>query len=127
MPTVLAIDDAPLVLTVIKRVFSLRHITAVCCGSAASAIVHLAGGLDPDLLLVDWKLSDGMDGIAFYLYVEKHYPKLIDRFVMLSAYDWNDNADAKKFVEATGCRWFMKPTVGSAAIWMDGLRGERKG
>jgi DNA-binding response OmpR family regulator len=81
--TLLAIDDDPDILKVLKANLGLYGFSLLTAGSLAAARTLLAEG-QPDLVLLDLTLPDG-DGLEFCCYLKALYPYL--PVIMLTAKD----------------------------------------
>lgn len=81
--TLLAIDDDPDILMVLKANLELHGFTLRTADSLAAAREELAAGL-PDMILLDLMLPDG-DGLEFCRFLKSRHPRL--PVIMLTAKD----------------------------------------
>ena len=88
-PTLLLVDDDPLLLDAMAHILSDAGyaVTQTDSGNQAAEILELR---DFDAIVIDWRMHDG-SGADLYLWVMKHKPQLASRVVFLSEAEEDDS------------------------------------
>ena len=81
-PTLLLVDDEPLQLSFMSRLFRNAGFSVSIADSGNSAIAML-GSLTPDALLIDWFMADG-SGIEVYRWLRRNQSHLLERCVFMT-------------------------------------------
>jgi len=74
LATILAVDDSPDTLELIRRNLELAGHTVYTAGSVRQA-VDIIDSFTPDIVITDWKMPN-VDGLELVNYVHLHYPEL---------------------------------------------------
>lgn len=100
---VLLVDDEPAILRTLRR-YLLKHGHVVECVSTAVAAMQAVDADPPDVVISDFRMPGGMNGVELLGYVAKNHPSV--RRVLLTGY-----ADLARdeSVHLAGIRFLRKP------------------
>ena len=91
---VLVVDDNPMALEVITGLLASLPIQPDVCGSGEQAleqVIQAAGGKHPyELLLIDWHLGEGLDGLSVAQEIRSRSTLRQPRIVLVTAYGRDD-------------------------------------
>jgi len=104
METILIVDDERNTLKMLSQGLKLRGYQALTAASGEAALQHCAK-TDVDLVLLDIRMENGMDGVQTLVKLQKQYPRL--NVVMMSAQQ--DIETAVKTMELGAKRYITKP------------------
>ena len=104
METILIVDDERNTLKMLSQGLKLRGYQAVTAVSGEEALQHCAK-TDVDLVLLDIRMENGMDGVQTLVKLQEQYPQL--NVVMMSAQQ--DIETAVKTMELGAKRYITKP------------------
>ena len=106
METILIVDDEKNTLKMLSQGLQMRGYQTLTAASGEDAL-QLATKSDVDLVLLDIRMENGMDGVQTLVKLREHYPEL--NIVMMSAQQ--DIEIAVKTMELGAKRYITKPTT----------------
>lgn len=102
---VLVVDDEDAVRSALVRLLRRRGMDVTDCASALAALEQLEGGLDPVVVISDFRMPD-MDGVEFLSQVRERWPRI--RRVMITGFS-KPEALQRAINEAQVHRFLAKP------------------
>ncbi len=120
--TVIVVDDHPVVRTGLKALLATTEgLEVVGEASSGEAGVKVAAATDPDVVLMDLQLGEGMDGVAATRALLESKPGR--RVLIVTTYD--TDADILRAIEAGACGYLLKDA--DPAQLADAVRAAARG
>lgn len=120
MPTVLYVDDDPVIRTLVRRQLEQSGLEVFTAESVHEAKVAI-DRLPPDGVFIDIWLGDGT-AFDLYAWMQEHHPMLIRHVAFVTGDVAPDAATAERSLSALGCPVLPKPfdmnsMLGLARSW----------
>jgi signal transduction histidine kinase/CheY-like chemotaxis protein len=116
----LVIDDDPLVRDAVALVLGDRHLDVRTAGSCAEAVALVEGGVHPDLMVVDYDLGDGPNGLDTVGRIEARLGSVARVVIVTGASD----AATLARLQQSGLEWLVKPVDPPVLLAAAGLDPE---
>ncbi len=122
MTTVVLVDDHPVVRAGLRALLTARGVTVLGEAGSGREALALIGHLDPDVVLMDLQLGEGLDGVSTTRALIEDQPRR--RVLIVTTYD--SDADILRAIEAGACGYLLKDSEADAlaAAVVAAARGE---